>query len=539
MEVPAAAVRRRAREQRDSYFFPPDADPIYHETPTGLYGEIEDLYGPANEAAFQARGWSYETSDSGYDFFAQVYGDTVPTTQMGAVGMTFEQGDSAPYPTRVRHQFTSALTTLFTAATHHEQVLRTWRATFVQAEEQGEQCQLQPNKIYNPGNELLRPVPDRKVCGYFLLGNSLETRRIVSRLETAHVVVQRLASATVVQDFRPYGDKPRPTTLPRGTYWISLAQPQKHWVQATLNEDTYVPFPYFYDVSGWSLPLLAGIKGGSTGLPVTAPTVPAPTLDNPTTPLPSGALPRIAVIDQWKQTWNCYQYSGWLKWRLGEDWRFPYTVLTPEQVTAKTLATFDVVVVGNVDHLPVYRRLGAQGRAALTSWVSKGGRYVGWQEGALLASKLGISKVDMLTPEAESPGAMMRILTPSGQNEIEWDSDYNLVLAPGTARVVGAFPQRMYVSGFATGSDTLAGTALETVESVGSGSVTVFGYEPNFRAVADGSARLLRAAILGTPTGSVPSTTPQTVSLAIAQRPQPPQVPALSRTRAQRLVDDK
>jgi Zinc carboxypeptidase len=37
-----------------SYFFPPDADPIYHETPAGLYQEIEQLYGPANEAAFRA-----------------------------------------------------------------------------------------------------------------------------------------------------------------------------------------------------------------------------------------------------------------------------------------------------------------------------------------------------------------------------------------------------------------------------------------------------------------------------------------------------
>ena len=43
------------------------------------------------------------------------------------------------------------------------------------------------------------------------------------------------------------------------------------------------------------------------------------------------------------------------------------------------------------------------------------------------------------------------------------------------------------------------------------GTVTVFGYEPNFRAVADGSARLLRAAILHTPIGSVPWTTSRTV----------------------------
>ena len=165
-------------------------------------------------------------------------------------------------------------------------------------------------------------------------------------------------------------------------------------------------------------------------------------------------------------------------------------------------------MVGNVDSSPVFHHLGAKGQAALSTWVHHGGRYVGWQEGALLASALGISQVGMLTPETTSPGAMMRIRTPHGPNEIEWDSDYNLVLAPGAARVVGSFPQRMFVSGFATKTKTLAGTALETVEKVGRGSVTVFGYEPNFRAVADGSARLLRQAILRTPTGSVPSTTP-------------------------------
>lgn len=486
-----------------NYFFPPDADPIYHETPTGLYREVEQLYGPANEAAFKANGWRYETWKSGYDFFAQVYGDTVPTTQLGAVGMTFEQGDSTPYPKRVLHQYTSALTTLFAAATHHDLVLRTWRSTFVKAQQQGEQCKLQRNRIYNPGHKLERKVPKRKVCGYFLLGSSRETRLVVSRLQAAHVDVDRLTRSTVVEDYRPYGHQPRRKVLPKGTYWISLAQPQKHWVQATLNEDTYVPFPYFYDVSGWSMPLLAGIKGGSTGLPVRTPVQRVPKLTVPTRPKPSGRLPRIAVLDQFKHTWNDYQYSGWLKWRLAEDWRFPFTVLQPEQVTAKSLRRFDVLVVGNVDSKPVYRRLGTKGRSAVASWVSGGGRYVGWQEGASLAARLGISQVGMETPTAESPGALMRIRTPHGLTMIEWDSDYNLVLEPGSARTVGAFPQRMFVSGFAKRSGSIAGTALETVEKRGGGSVTVFGYEPNFRAVADGSAQLLRKAILRTPRGSL------------------------------------
>ncbi len=38
-----------------------------------------------------------------------------------------------------------------------------------------------------------------------------------------------------------------------------MEQPQKHWIQATLGEDPYTPFPYFYDVSSWSNLLLAGV----------------------------------------------------------------------------------------------------------------------------------------------------------------------------------------------------------------------------------------------------------------------------------------
>jgi hypothetical protein len=492
-----------------NYFFPPNADPIYHETPNLVYDEIEHVYGTANAAAFEAKGWRYETWRSGYDFFAQEYGDTVPTTQMGAAGMTYEQGTSAPYPQRVRHQFTAGLVSLYAGATHRESILRNWRETFVQAKAEGAACRLERNKIFNPGHRLQRQVPDRPVCGYFLPGHSPETRLVVHRLQTAHVIVDRLTRPTVVPDYRPYGRAPRRATLPAGTYWISLAQAQKHWVQAVLNEDTYVPFPYFYDVSGWSLPLFAGIHGGSTGTQVTAPVAKVPPLAAPAPPRLPRPLPRIAVLDQFTRTINDYQNTGWLKWRLSHDWHMPYTVLQPEQVNAASLKTIDVLLVGNVDASPVYRQLGAAGRAALDGWVRQGGRFVAWQEGALLASALGLSSVGMDSPKAQSPGALMRIRDPQGMNEIMWSDDYDLQLTPNDARVVAAFTGRMFVSGFVKGAETLAGTPVEAVDRLGDGSVTVFGFEPNFRAVSDGSARLLLHSILQTPTGSVPATAPQ------------------------------
>ena len=73
------------------------------------------------------------------------------------------------------------------------------------------------------------------------------------------------ASRSTVPDYKAYGRAPRAARLPAGTYWVPMAQAQKHWVQAMLNEDTYTPFPYFYDVTGWSNPLLFNLGGGSSG----------------------------------------------------------------------------------------------------------------------------------------------------------------------------------------------------------------------------------------------------------------------------------
>ena len=95
-------------------------------------------------------------------------------------------------------------------------------------------------------------------------------------------------------DFRAYGRPAGATVLPAGTYWIPMAQMQKHWIQSMLNEDTYVPFPYFYDVSGWSNPLLFNLSGGRSGAVLhPAAELVAPPLPEPPAPQPL-AGPRSA-----------------------------------------------------------------------------------------------------------------------------------------------------------------------------------------------------------------------------------------------------
>ena len=70
---------------------------------------------------------------------------------------------------------------------------------------------------------------------------------------------QDVTVADGVHEFGPAGSVT--DTLPAGTLWIPMAQPQKHWIQAVLGEEPFVPFPYFYDVATWSYSLLRGMAG--------------------------------------------------------------------------------------------------------------------------------------------------------------------------------------------------------------------------------------------------------------------------------------
>ena len=79
---------------------------------------------------------------------------------------------------------------------------------------------------------------------------------MIRRLQRMDVDVYQAATGGVVPDFTPYGRPTGREWMPPGTWYVPMAQMQKHWVQAMLHEDTYTPFPYFYDVTAWSQPLL-------------------------------------------------------------------------------------------------------------------------------------------------------------------------------------------------------------------------------------------------------------------------------------------
>ena len=127
-----------------------------------------------------------------------------------------------------------------------------------------------------------------------------------------------------------------------------------------------------------------------------------------------------------------------------------------------------------------------------------GGRYVGWQGGTALAAALGLSSVSLSEPQASSPGALISINSPHPHSYALWE-DYDAQMSAGGAAVIASFPDHPFVSGYATKANTLAGSAIEAVDRVGDGSVTVFSLEPNYRGYTDSTTRLLRDAIIATP----------------------------------------
>jgi hypothetical protein len=495
----------------ETYFFPPNADPVYHEITDESIDWINNLYGAAMAAEFTRQGIPFFNRDV-YDLFYMGYGDTVPSTGFIAAGMTFEKASGDPAPRRVYEQYLTQWVSLSWGAANADGILARWHGAWVEALRQGRAGELEPNEIVNPGNELVTQVPDRPLRHWFLSAGdpakARELRALVRRLQRMDVAVYRLREPLAVPDFKAYGRAPRAAVLPAGTYWVPMAQAQKHWVQAMLNEDTYTPFPYFYDVTAWSNPLLFNLGGGSSGAVLHPAASRVRPLAAPARPRPPADPPALALF-QLDEGTTAIESSGWLRYLLDRVWRLPYRELDAAAVAAGGLDGTEVLLVPDGSEPDAAEALGPAGRQALVDWVGGGGRYVGWRGGTRLAAALGITTATLAEPTSDIPGSLIRARVDrasplgDGVGRFTWPfAAYDPVMrASDPAQVAVAYPPAdspdFFVSGFAAGAEELAGTAAVVDEPVGAGRAVLFSFEPNFRAFTDGTQRLLRNAVLG------------------------------------------
>ncbi|MEM7414153.1 MAG: M14 family zinc carboxypeptidase [Gemmatimonadota bacterium] len=238
-----------------TYFFPPTARPT-----NPWYGErqvaLMDVFGEANAAAFDQRGFAYFNREV-YDAFYPGYVDMWPMNH-GAMGMTFEQasaralvlrqsdGDILTYADGVLHQFTAAITTAETAARHRERILRDYF------------------EFRREGIELGREGPAEMVI-HSAHDPSMADR--LARMLASNGIEVREASGSVNVQGRQ---------LPsNGTYIIPMAQPTYRFVRNLL--DDHVPMAEdfiqrqldrrarregdeIYDLTAWSQSLMWDVE---------------------------------------------------------------------------------------------------------------------------------------------------------------------------------------------------------------------------------------------------------------------------------------
>ncbi len=233
-----------------TYFFFPPAPPVNAFLPAST-GEWGSVFGAANAAAFDARGWPYFTGED-YDLFYPGYGDSWPSFY-GATGMTYEQAgggtagitlrrDRGPILTladRVEHHLVAALTTVDTAVENRAGRLADFEA------------------FWGPGNRR----PAGASAAYVVARTGDDAERLAGLLSAQGIEVDTLAAPLAGGGLTPFFGAPAvDDSLPAGTFSVPGDQPLGRYVAALMAPQTALPdSSLFYDITGWSLPYLFGV----------------------------------------------------------------------------------------------------------------------------------------------------------------------------------------------------------------------------------------------------------------------------------------
>ena len=168
-QYPPHAVRRRARDGRPDYFFPPNADPIYHETPDTVASTgSTTLYGPAIGGEFDRAGHRV-LQRRAVRLLRQGYGDTVPDRRLPRRRDDLREGATTTRsPTREQQHFTSSGRRSAAGAAPRVDPAGLAREITSQAYQEGVAGQLEPNASSSPGTTVPARCRTITVRGYFL-----------------------------------------------------------------------------------------------------------------------------------------------------------------------------------------------------------------------------------------------------------------------------------------------------------------------------------------------------------------------------------
>ncbi len=291
---PQVSVDLHEQGGDNTYYFAPPADPINpHITKSQI--AAYDLFGRANAARFDERGWPYFIREV-YDAFYPGYGDSWPTFH-GSIGMTYEQasarslsfarrdGQTLTYRDGVMHHFNAAITTAITAARHRERLLRDFLEYRRSAIAEGEKGAIR--------EYVLMPEHDPS-----------RADRLVRNLATQGIDVRRTTEAVKMSD----------RTVPAGAYLVSAAQPSGRLLRNLLDPKIEQPEDFIkrqeerrkrrqpdqiYDITAWNLPLLFDVEIATSAAAINAKTTPVPASTDIAAPAKSVAQGKVGYLMPW------------------------------------------------------------------------------------------------------------------------------------------------------------------------------------------------------------------------------------------------
>lgn len=237
----------------DSYFFFPAATPVHKAIPDVTI-KWHKIYGEGNAAAFDSFGWPYYTR-VGFDMFYPGFGDSWPS-MMGAIGMTYEQGGGGGVAIaieredgtvhslrqRVHGHFTTSIATLKTTADRRKERLADFLTFFRQAIDLGK--------------------GSVKAYAFVPAADPYNADRLVKLLTRQGIEVHEAASSFRARVTEGFGVYPAPNAreFPAGTYVAVAGQPKGVALRMLLEPMPALEDTSFYDLAGWSLPLVYNVE---------------------------------------------------------------------------------------------------------------------------------------------------------------------------------------------------------------------------------------------------------------------------------------
>ena len=300
-EAPSAAVRRRPRDGRRTATSsrPTPTRSTTRSARRGRAGSTTLRHRDAGRPSTRAgsRYFNYAT----YDLFYMGYGDTVPATGVRRRRHDVREGQRRPRAAAGASSSTSPSgpRSRPPAVGTSRRILRGWHGTS-RPRARARPASSSPTGSTTRATRSSDQVPDRRSATTSCAPTTRPSARgaaLVRRLQRMDVEVCRLTAPLTVPRLPPYGRAARGRTLPAGTYWVPMAQAPEALGPGDAQRGHLHPFPYFYDVTAWSSPLLFNVAGGylRRGAPAEHPVAGAQAEPAPPA-LPAGA-PDRALLD--------------------------------------------------------------------------------------------------------------------------------------------------------------------------------------------------------------------------------------------------